>query len=102
MNTIQGATVLITGAGRGIGKAYAQAFLQAGAKKIYLGVRHVEQVTELVARAPEQFIPLKLDVTHEMHRQHAAEIASDVDVLVNNAGILYSDSFASDSLVVKS
>jgi len=36
---VRGATVLVTGANRGIGAAYARAFLDAGAAKVYGAAR---------------------------------------------------------------
>lgn len=88
---IEDKTVLITGANRGIGKAYAEAFLEGGAKKIYLGVRHPKTVEEFTAQAPEKLVPIKLDVTNEAEIKAAAEKADDVEILINNAGILHMD-----------
>ncbi len=88
---IEDKTVLITGANRGIGKAYAEAFLEGGAKKIYLGVRDPKTVEEFAAQAPEKLIPIKLDVTNEAEIKAAAEKADDVEILINNAGILHMD-----------
>jgi len=36
--SIQGSTVLVTGANRGIGKSFAEALLDRGAKKVYAAV----------------------------------------------------------------
>lgn len=88
---IEDKTVLITGANRGIGKAYAEAFLEGGAKKIYLGVRDPKTVEEFTAQAPEKLVPIKLDVTNEAEIKAAAEKADDVEILINNAGILHMD-----------
>lgn len=89
---IENKTVLITGANRGIGKAYAEEFLKSGAGKIYLGVRDLKSVEEFAAQAPEKLIPLKLDVTNEDDITAAAQQADDVEILINNAGILHMDS----------
>lgn len=91
MTNIQDSVVLITGANRGIGAAYASAFLKAGAKKIYLGVRNPDSVADAASQARDKLIPLKLDVTNSDDIKAAAEIAQDVDILINNAGVLYFD-----------
>jgi len=88
---IENSVIFITGANRGIGKAYVEAFLAAGAAKIYLGVRKPESVSEMVAQNSDRLIPLKLDVTNESDIKAAAEEAQDITILVNNAGILFFD-----------
>jgi NAD(P)-dependent dehydrogenase (short-subunit alcohol dehydrogenase family) len=87
---IENATVLITGANRGIGKAYAEEFAKSGAKKIYLGVRDPASVKDLVASNPGKFTALKLDVTSAADIKAAAQTAKDVTILINNAGALES------------
>lgn len=94
MSKVQDSVVLITGANRGIGAAYASAFLKASAKKVYLGVRNPDSVADAVSQAPDKLIPLKLDVTSSEDIKAAAEAAPDVDILVNNAGLLYFDDFS--------
>ncbi len=89
---IEKKTVLITGANRGIGKAYAEEFLKNGAKKVYLGVRDLTSVEEFVAQAPDILIPIQLDVTNTADIEAAANTADDVEILINNAGILFMDS----------
>ena len=96
---IQDSIVLITGANRGIGKAYAEEFLKQGAQKIYLGVRDTGSVTDFVAQNPDVLIPLKFDVTNNEDIQNAAQVAKDVTILVNNAGILFFDDFTSPDLI---
>ncbi|WP_109127077.1 SDR family oxidoreductase [Dyella sp. C11] len=78
---IQGSTVLVTGANRGLGLAFAKAFLAAGAKKVYAGARDPSTVTL------PGVVPVKLDVTNAKDVAAAAVLASDVDIVVNNAGI---------------
>ncbi len=98
--TVKNATILITGANRGIGKAYVEEFLKAGAKRIYLGVRDANSVTEIVAKNPEKLIPLTLDVTKQSDIDNAAKVAKDVNILVNNAGVLaeMGSTFSEDAL----
>ena len=92
MSNVQDATILVTGANRGIGAAYVAEFLKAGAKKIYLGVRNPDSVADVVAENPDKLVPLKLDVTNSDDIKAAAQTAQDVDILVNNAGIFLPDS----------
>ena len=78
---IQNAVVLITGANRGIGLAFAQEALARGAKKVYAGARRPEQVTL------EGVIPVRLDVTDSNGIETLARELSDVTLVINNAGI---------------
>ena len=77
-----GATVLITGANRGIGSALVDAFLEAGAARVYAASRS----PSVVPKDP-RVIPLGLDVTDPEKVRYAATVAPDAQVLVNNAGI---------------
>lgn len=86
---VKDSIVLVTGANRGIGKAYVEEFLKAGARKIYLGVRDPKSVAEIVAKNPDKLVPLKLDVTNANDIKNAAQSAKDVTILVNNAGVLH-------------
>jgi len=79
---IQGSTVLVTGANRGLGLAFAKAFLAAGAAKVYAGARDPSTVTLAGV------IPVKLDVTNPQDVAAAAALAADVDIVVNNAGVI--------------
>lgn len=78
---IQGSTVLVTGANRGLGLAFAKALLAAGARKVYAGARDPSTVTL------PGVVPVKLDVTNAQDIAAAAALASDVDIVINNAGI---------------
>jgi NAD(P)-dependent dehydrogenase (short-subunit alcohol dehydrogenase family) len=78
---LDNATVLITGANRGIGLAFAKAALARGARKIYAGARDTRSVT-LPGVAP-----LHLDVTSPADIAAAVAAAGDVNVVINNAGI---------------
>ncbi|BCL78572.1 short-chain dehydrogenase/reductase [Ktedonobacteria bacterium brp13] len=78
---ITGAVALVTGGNRGLGKAFVQALLDAGAKKIYVGARHLTEATD------PRLQPLKLDITDAHDVAAAAEACQDVNILVNNAGV---------------
>ena len=75
------ATVLITGANRGIGLAFAKAALERGARKVYAGARNSDSV-----KLPG-VTPLRLDVTSAADIAAAVQIAGDTTLVINNAGI---------------
>lgn len=86
---IKDAIALVSGAGRGLGKAFVEELLKSGAGKIYAGIRKIEQADLLLKTAPEKIIPIKLDITDADSVQKAAEKCTDVNLLINNAGICY-------------
>ncbi len=74
-------TALVTGANRGIGRHFALHLLERGATKVYATARNPDLVD----------IPgvevLQLDITDPASVAAAAAAASDVDLLINNAGV---------------
>ena len=87
---IQNAVVLVTGANRGIGLAFAQALLARGARKVYAAARDPATVTLPGVQA------LRLDVTKPEEIAAAAQQASDVTLVINNAGIAQPGGFLAD------
>ena len=87
---IQNAVVLVTGANRGIGLAFAQALLARGARKVYAAARDPATVTLSGVQA------LRLDVTKPEEIAAAAQQASDVTLVINNAGIAQPGGFLAD------
>lgn len=80
--SLSNAVVLITGAHRGLGRAFAEAALAAGAAKVYAAARDTASI-DLPG-----VVPLRLDVTDPAQVAAAAAECRDVTVLINNAGIL--------------
>ncbi len=78
---IENAVVLITGANRGIGLAFAREALARGARRVYAGSRQPGQVKLAGAT------PIELDVTRPEQVARAARDCGDVTLLVNNAGV---------------
>ena len=78
---IKNAVALVTGANRGIGLAFTRELLARGARKVYAGARDPSSV----AQADVQ--PLRLDVTKPAEIAAAVALASDVTLVINNAGI---------------
>lgn len=77
--TIEGKTVLITGANRGIGQALVDEALGRGARRVYAGSR--QPVTHL----DERVTPVVLDVTDTEQIRSVAGQVKSLDLLVNNA-----------------
>ncbi|EOA85113.1 uncharacterized protein SETTUDRAFT_179657 [Exserohilum turcica Et28A] len=98
---LKGKHVFITGASKGLGKATALSYAQAGASSIALGARSsLESVAQEVVEAAKsaghpapRITTLSLDVTSEESVEAAAnQVSKDfdgrIDILINNAGYL--------------
>ena len=85
------AVVLITGANRGIGLAFAREALARGARRVYAAARDPASVTLPGVQA------IRLDVTDPQQVARVARECGDVTVLVNNAGVAAFGSFLEDS-----
>jgi len=92
------AMVLVTGANRGLGKAIVAESLKAGARRVYAGARDIAQLKEVIALAPERVVPLSIDITSAPSLAAAARQATDVSLLINNAGVLASYDVLASSL----
>jgi len=83
---------LITGASRGLGRAFTEAVLEAG-DRVVVTARNPEQLVELEGRYSQRVRTVALDVTNEAQAKAAIEAAlvsfGGLDVLVNNAGYGY-------------
>lgn len=99
MHTIKDSNVLVTGANRGIGKTIVENFLEEGAAKIYAAARDIESLAPLVISHRDRVIPVHIDLNQPESITKAAELAKDVDVVVNNAGILTIASPLSDDAI---
>ncbi len=94
MPSLQGKTVLITGASSGIGQATALAFAAQGARLI-LAARRLDRLTALTPKLSEAGAPeilnLRLDVQdRESVEKTLADLPPDwqaIDILINNAGL---------------
>lgn len=96
---INDSVVFITGANRGIGKAYAEELLKFGVKKIYLAVRRPETAKEIEEEDPKRIVTIKLDMTNPADIENAARQCTDVDLIISNAGVLKGGSVKDDDIV---
>jgi NAD(P)-dependent dehydrogenase (short-subunit alcohol dehydrogenase family) len=79
---INGLTALVTGANRGLGRAFVQALRDAGCSKIYAAARTIEG-----AACDAVVEPVQLDITKIGQVSSAATRCHDVSILINNAGV---------------
>ncbi len=77
---------LVTGANRGLGQSLLKALAKAGVPRIYAGARRPFQLPDF--GSPTSVLPLELDITDGSQVVNAASHASDVTLLINNAGLL--------------
>ncbi|ANE82976.1 short-chain dehydrogenase [Mycobacterium adipatum] len=82
MVAVRGKTVLVTGGRRGLGSALVDEMLARGAVKVYSTAR------ESYSDNRERVISLPLEVRDEQSVAALADSASDVDIVINNAGVL--------------
>ncbi|MFF0200705.1 SDR family oxidoreductase [Streptomyces sp. NPDC005017] len=87
MTTIAGATAVVTGGSRGIGRAMVAALYERGARKVYATARDPRTVTHPDA------VPLALEVSDPASVAAAAAQAQDVTILINNAGAAVNASY---------
>ncbi|HAC16805.1 MAG TPA: 3-oxoacyl-ACP reductase [Bacteroidetes bacterium] len=102
---VDGLSVVVTGAGSGIGRSCAIAMAESGASKIYITGRRRELLVDTAEFINKQVsncdvIAIDGDVTSiEWRQKFVREISSfgPLDILVNNAGIYHSTSFENTS-----
>ena len=96
---INNKVILVTGSNRGIGRVLVESFIEHGAAKVYAAVRNMESVTPLVEKYGDNVVPLQVDLGNPQSIVAAAQIAKDVDVVINNAGVLQeADPLAEDAI----
>jgi NAD(P)-dependent dehydrogenase (short-subunit alcohol dehydrogenase family) len=79
----------LTGSSRGLGRAIAEAVLDAG-HQLVATARNPESLDDLVAAHPDRVLPLALDVTDAAAAEAAIAAGRErfgrIDIVVNNAG----------------
>lgn len=92
---LENRVAIITGAGRGIGRAFALRYAEEGAKLLLpdISLERAESVAEEIKARGGQAVAIKTDISDEKATQEMAEKAAQqygkVDILVNNAAIWY-------------
>jgi NAD(P)-dependent dehydrogenase (short-subunit alcohol dehydrogenase family) len=88
MTQLANQIVLVSGANRGMGREYVNQLLDRGVAKVYAAARDPQTIDNPDPRV----VPLALDVTDAESVARAVELAHDVSVLINNAGIAIAES----------
>jgi NAD(P)-dependent dehydrogenase (short-subunit alcohol dehydrogenase family) len=84
---IQGTTVLVTGANGGIGGPIAQA-LASHAASVLAGVRSIDQHHVVLALPRVRAVRVDLSSQRSIEESVRAIETSEIDVLINNAGVV--------------
>jgi len=90
---LEGKVAIITGAGQGIGKAYAARFLDEGAKVViadYSKERGESALAELKGRGEIAFVPTDIAIEESAGdcARETIERFGTIDILVNNASLM--------------
>jgi NAD(P)-dependent dehydrogenase (short-subunit alcohol dehydrogenase family) len=81
MVNIEGTAALVTGGQRGLGKAFVRELLDRGARKVYATAREPQPSQD------PRIVPVALDVTDAASVRAAVDLAADVSIVINNAGV---------------
>jgi NAD(P)-dependent dehydrogenase (short-subunit alcohol dehydrogenase family) len=84
---------LVTGANRGIGRAFVEEALRRGAGRVYAGTRGP------IPPSDDRVVPVRLDVTDAAQIREAVANAEWLDMLINNAGIALYDDLSDPALL---
>lgn len=90
---IRDSVAFVTGANRGLGLAFVQELIAAGARQVYAAARDPKSITLPGAT------PASLDVTKPESVAAAARAFTDVNLLINNAGICLWSGFLSPNAI---
>ncbi|PWJ57008.1 short-subunit dehydrogenase [Dyadobacter jejuensis] len=85
--SINNRVALVTGANRGIGKAIVASLIAHGAQKVYLVVRNPTSTQELEEQYGTKVQTIQADVADSASIKALAQQATDVSIVINNAGI---------------
>ncbi|WP_448851248.1 SDR family oxidoreductase [Corynebacterium sp. 335C] len=97
---VKGRVVLVTGSGSGIGRLMAQECAARGAARVIgwdMDPARNEETRRIIESAGGVFVADTVDVTDQDAVEAAAERAGDVDILINNAGVVSGREFLDTS-----
>ena len=84
MINIEEKTAIVTGANRGIGKAIVETLLKQNIKKVYACARNPDSMSWTEDSRVEK---IALDITNQDQLAHLKDVATDANLLINNAGV---------------
>lgn len=84
---LKGIHALVTGANRGLGRAFVDELLARGAALVHATGRDLEQLEAMASRDRERIRPVVLDVTDAVGMEAVAASLPSLDLLINNAGV---------------
>ena len=88
LRVIEGKTALVTGAGRGIGRAIAIALAKAGCD-VCITARSIDQLLDVqkeIYALKGKAVPIQADLTRDDDLESLVQSCGPVDFLINNAG----------------
>ena len=84
MSAFENRVALVTGANRGVGKAFVESLLERGVKKVYAAARSIDSLKHFT---DPRVVPLALDITDQSQIDAVKKQTGDVSLLLNNAGV---------------
>ena len=88
MGAIDGKVALVTGAGRGIGRAIAVALAKSGCS-VVITARSIDQLLDVqkaIDAVKGKALPIQADLTRDDDLQRLVQTCGSIDFLINNAG----------------
>jgi len=97
--SVENKVALVTGANRGIGKVITETLLEHSASKVYAAVRKPQTAEPLIAEHGNRIEPVEMDLSRFETVSAAAEKATDVSLVINNAGVLRAASLLEEEAI---
>ena len=94
-DALKGKRAIVTGAGRGLGQAFALTFAEEGARLLLpdISLERVEKTAEQIRALGGEAVAMQTDITDETATRAVAAVAKElydgVDILLNNAALSY-------------